>query len=82
MLWTTAMMLLVLWALGMVGSYAAGGSVPLLVVIAAIVVMLQFFGDRRSVGGRRDGAREHERDPGTRGSGTSRGTRVAIGKRR
>ena len=48
MLWTTVVMLLVLWALGMAGSYAAGGWVPLLVVIGALVVMLQFFGGRRS----------------------------------
>jgi hypothetical protein len=41
--------LLVLWALGMVSSYTAGGLVHLLLVIAVIVVVFQFIGGRRSV---------------------------------
>jgi hypothetical protein len=49
MLWTIAVVLLVLWALGMVNSYTAGGLVHLLLVIAVIVVVLQFIGARRSV---------------------------------
>jgi hypothetical protein len=49
MRWTIAVILLVLWALGMVSSYTAGGLVPLLLVIAVIVVVLQFVGGRRSV---------------------------------
>jgi hypothetical protein len=49
MLWTIAVILLVLWALGMVSSYTAGGLVHLLLVIAVIVVVLQFIGGRRSV---------------------------------
>ncbi len=49
MLWTIAVILLVLWALGMVSSYAAGGLVHLLLVIAIIVVVFQFIGGRRSV---------------------------------
>ena len=48
MLWTIAVILLVLWALGMVSSYTAGGLVHLLLVIAIVVVVLQFIGGRRS----------------------------------
>ena len=49
MLWTIAVILLVLWALGLVSSYTAGGLVHLLLVIAIIVVVFQFIGGRRSV---------------------------------
>jgi len=49
MLWTIAVILLVLWALGMVSSYTAGGFVHLLLVIAVIVVVFQFISGRRSV---------------------------------
>jgi hypothetical protein len=49
MLWTVAAILLVLWALGMVSSYTAGGFVHLLLVIAVIVVVFQFIGGRRSI---------------------------------
>jgi hypothetical protein len=49
MLWTVAVILLVLWALGMGSSYTGGGMVHLLLVIAAIVVVFQFMAGRRSV---------------------------------
>ena len=49
MLWTIAVILLVLWALGMVSSYTAGGLVHLLLVIAVIVVVFQFMSGRRSI---------------------------------
>lgn len=49
MLWTIAVILLVLWALGMVSSYTAGGLVHLLLVVAIIVVVFQFLGGRRSI---------------------------------
>ena len=49
MLWTIAVILLVLWALGMVTSYTVGGVVHLLLVIALVVVIVQFIGGRRSV---------------------------------
>jgi uncharacterized protein DUF5670 len=47
MLWTIAVILLVLWALGMLTAYTAGGVVHLLLVIALIVVVFQFIGGRR-----------------------------------
>jgi hypothetical protein len=49
MLWTIAVILLVLWALGMITSYSAGGLIHLLLVIAVIVVVFQFLGGRRSI---------------------------------
>jgi Family of unknown function (DUF5670) len=49
MLWTVAVVLLVLWALGLGTSYTAGGLVHLLLVIAAVVVVFQFIGGRRTV---------------------------------
>ena len=50
MLWTIAVILLVLWALGMVTSYTLGGVVHLLLVIALVVILFQFIGGRRSIG--------------------------------
>ena len=47
MLWTAAVVLLVLWALGMGTSYTGGGLVHVLLVIAAIVVVFQFLAGRR-----------------------------------
>ena len=49
MLWTIAVILLVLWALGMLSSYTAGGLVHLLLVVAVLVVAFQFIGGRRSM---------------------------------
>ena len=49
MLWTIVVILLVLWALGMVTSYTAGGLVHALVVIAVIVIVFQVISGRRSI---------------------------------
>jgi predicted ferric reductase len=49
MLWTIAVILLVLWALGLMTSYTAGGFVHVLLIIAVIVVVFQFISGRRSV---------------------------------
>jgi hypothetical protein len=49
MLWTIAVILLVLWALGLVTSYTAGGVIHLLLVIAIVVIVFQFISGRRSV---------------------------------
>jgi len=49
MLWTIAVILLVLWVLGMVSSYTVGGLVHLLLVIAVIVIVFRFIGGRRSI---------------------------------
>jgi Family of unknown function (DUF5670) len=49
MLWTVAVILLVLWTLGMGTAYTGGELVHVLLVIAAIVVVFQFLGGRRTV---------------------------------
>jgi Family of unknown function (DUF5670) len=41
MLWTVAVVLLVLWALGMVSSYTIGGFIHVLLVVAVIVVLVR-----------------------------------------
>jgi hypothetical protein len=47
MLWTIAVILIVLWALGLLSGYAMGGLVHALLVIALIVVVFQFLSGRR-----------------------------------
>ena len=47
MLWTIAVILLVLWALGLVSSYTMGGFIHVLLVIAVIVVLLRIIQGRR-----------------------------------
>jgi len=49
MLWTVAVILFVLWALGMGTAYTGGGLVHVLLAIAAIVVVYQFLAGRRTV---------------------------------
>jgi len=49
MLVTLAVILFVLWALGLVSGYALGGLIHLLLVVALIVVVLQFLSGRRAV---------------------------------
>ena len=49
MLWTIAVILLVLWALGLVSSYTMGGFIHLLLVVAIVVVLVRVIKGRRSV---------------------------------
>jgi hypothetical protein len=49
MLWTIAVILLVLWALGLVSSYTLGGFVHLLLVLAVIALMVGLIQRRRVV---------------------------------
>ena len=49
MLWTIFLILLVLWALGLVTSYTAGGLIHVLLVIAVIVMLVQLLSGRRVV---------------------------------
>ncbi|HAN54839.1 MAG TPA: lmo0937 family membrane protein [Betaproteobacteria bacterium] len=44
MLYTIAVILLILWLLGMVTSYTLGGFIHILLVIAIIVVLLRVIG--------------------------------------
>ena len=47
MLWTLAIVLLVLWALGLVSSTTMGGFIHVLLVIALVVVLLRIIQGRR-----------------------------------
>ena len=47
MLWTIAVVLIILWLLGLVTSYTMGGFVHILLVIAIIVVVVGFLQGRR-----------------------------------
>ena len=47
MLWTIAVVLIVLWLLGLVTSYTLGGFIHVLLVIAIIVVVLRLIQGRR-----------------------------------
>ena len=48
MLWTVAVILLVLWALGLVTSYTVGGFIHVLLVIAVVVVLINVIQGRRA----------------------------------
>jgi hypothetical protein len=41
MLWTIAVILIVLWLLGLITSYTLGGFINLLLVVAIIVVLIR-----------------------------------------
>ena len=47
MLWTIALILIILWVLGLVSSYTMGGLVHILLVIAIIVVLLNIIQGRK-----------------------------------
>jgi hypothetical protein len=47
MLWTIAVILIVLWLLGLVSSYTMGGFIHLLLVLAVVVVLVEIIQGRR-----------------------------------
>lgn len=49
MLYTLAVVLLVLWLLGLVSSYTMGGFIHVLLVVALVMVLLNFISGRRRV---------------------------------
>lgn len=49
MLYTVAVVLLILWALGLVTSITAGGLIHVLLVIAIVVVLLRVISGRRAL---------------------------------
>ena len=49
MLWTIAVVLIVLWLLGLVTSYTMGGFIHVLLVIAIIVLLIRLIQGRRVV---------------------------------
>jgi hypothetical protein len=49
MLYTIAVILFVLWLLGLVSSYTMGGFIHVLLVIAIVVILLRIISGRRVV---------------------------------
>ena len=47
MLWTIAVILVILWALGFLAFHVAGGLIHLLLLIALVVVIFQLVSGRR-----------------------------------
>ena len=47
MLWTIAMILMVLWILGLVTGYTIGGFIHILLVLAVIVILVNLIQGRR-----------------------------------
>jgi hypothetical protein len=49
MLWTIAVILLVLWAVGLVSAYTMGGFIHILLVLAIVIVLVRVIQGRRVV---------------------------------
>lgn len=49
MLYTLAVILLVLWLLGMVGSYTLGGLIHILLVVALVMIVVNLVSGRRAL---------------------------------
>jgi hypothetical protein len=47
MLWTIAVIMIVLWLLGLVSSYTMGGFIHVLLVIAIVVILIQVIQGRK-----------------------------------
>ena len=49
MLYTIAVVLIILWLLGLVSSYTIGGLIHILLVFAVVILLVGIIGGRRSV---------------------------------
>ena len=49
MLWTIAVVLAILWLLGLVSSYTMGGFIHILLVLAIIIVLINVIQGRRAL---------------------------------
>jgi hypothetical protein len=49
MLWTIAVILIILWLLGLVSSYTMGGLIHILLVVAIVMILVNFISGRRSL---------------------------------
>ncbi len=49
MLWTIAVVLVILWLLGLVTSYTLGGFIHILLVLAIVVILIRVIQGRRVV---------------------------------
>ncbi len=50
MLWTICVILLVLWALGMLTSYTAGGLIHILLIVGLVILVIRLVQGRRILG--------------------------------
>ncbi len=48
MLYTIALVLIILWLLGLVSGYALGGFIHILLMIAVIMILVNLIGGRRA----------------------------------
>lgn len=49
MLWTIALILIILWALGLVSGYTMGSFIHILLVVAIIIIVVRLIQGRRVV---------------------------------
>lgn len=49
MLWTIAVLLLILWFLGLVSSYTVGGFIHILLLLAVVAVVVRLVQGRRAL---------------------------------
>jgi hypothetical protein len=49
MLYTVAVVLLILWLLGLVSSYTIGGFIHILLVVAVVMILVRFISGRKKV---------------------------------
>jgi hypothetical protein len=49
LLWTIAVILIILWLLGLVTSYTVGGFIHILLVLAIVVILIRVIQGRRPV---------------------------------
>ncbi len=49
MLWTIAVLLIILWLLGFVSSYTLGGFIHILLIVAVIVIVIRLIQGRNPV---------------------------------
>jgi hypothetical protein len=49
LLWTLAVILLILWLLGLVTAYTLGGFIHVLLVVAIIVILIRVIQGRRAI---------------------------------
>ena len=49
MLYTIAVILIILWLLGLVSSYTMGGFIHILLVVAIVVILLRVISGRRPI---------------------------------
>jgi hypothetical protein len=49
MLWTIVVVLVILWALGLITSYTMGGVIHLLLVVALVIIVVNFISGRKSL---------------------------------